>query len=216
MFVVSGLAPNNRGAPLAAAGIISWFLGLYWYGLRGMGLRGHRPLYAGIGFAVLGWLAFLLVRYFTVEVAEYVGTGLGRVFLYLLLFEAFAVQLWAYGLFFRAMADWRGPVTAAITSGFLFGLIAYLFFQESFAPSGSAGLYFIVWGVLYGLIRLRTGSLLGIVIIQAMQSLTGWQLLKPFSEPEAGQLFNLYLVSGLLYLLIMWRLWPKREEDYRV
>jgi hypothetical protein len=216
LFLVNSFIPDNTSAALAAAVITSWLLGLRWYGIRGMGLRGHRPLYAGIGFAVLGWLAFLFARYVTVDVAKYVDTGLGRVFIYLLFYEAFAVQLWTFGLFFHTVADWRGPLTAAVSSGFLFGAVAYLFFQESFIASPGAILYFAIWGILYGLIRLRTGSLLGIAIIQAMHSLTAWQLLKPPDPPAANQLWNLYLLSSLLYIVLIWRLWPKRQEDYRV
>jgi hypothetical protein len=213
----AGEAGAGLGAPqLAALGVVSWFLGLRWYGLPAMGLRGHRALYAGIGFAVLAWLAFLIARFVTVEIAEYVGSGLGRTFVYLLLFEAFSVQLWLFGVFFRSLADWRGPLTAAVASGVLFGLVAFLAFQESFFPAATALLYFITWGVLYGVIRLRTGGLLGMVVVQSMHSLTSWFLLEPFEPPDLGQLNILYLVSSLLYLVIIWRLWPRREEDYRV
>ena len=68
------LAPDNqRGHALLFAGIglASWFVGWRWYGLKGLGLRGGRPLTAGIGFATLVWLAFLLVRFVTVEVESY-------------------------------------------------------------------------------------------------------------------------------------------------
>jgi hypothetical protein len=201
---------------LAAVGITSLFVGFQWYRAAGMGLRGHRALYAGIGFAALAWLIFLLARYATVQVADYVGTGLGRTFIYLLLFEAFAVQLWVFGLVFRSLAEWRGPLTAAAGSGLLFGLAAFLTFKESFVPAAAALLYFIVWGVLYGIIRLRTGSWLGLVVVQAMQSLTAWFLLAPTEPPALTQLRTLYIVSSLLYILLIWRLWPRREEDYRV
>ena len=74
----------------------------------------------------------------------------------------------------------------------------------------------MAWGVFYGVIRLRTGGLLGPVIVQAAQSWTAWQLLVPVEQPDPGQLNALYLIKSVLYLLFIWRLWPKREEDVRV
>jgi hypothetical protein len=210
-------AQRETAVQLAGAGLVAWFLGLNWYRLPGMGLRGHRPLYAGIGFAVLGWLAFFIVRFATVAGEIVNAPNAGRTFIYLLLFEAFCTQLWAFGLFFRAVADWRGPLTAAITSGILFGTVAFLLFEESFAnPTLPAFIYFAMWGILYGIIRLRTGSLLGMVIVQALHSWTAWQLLALVNQPAPSQLGNLYLITTILYLIIIWRLWPKKEEDYRV
>jgi hypothetical protein len=201
---------------LAGLGLVSVILGGRWYGLSALGLRGHRALYAGIGFAVLAWLAFLIVRFVTVGVVSYGSPDSGRTFIFILLFEAFCTQLWAYGLVFRSVADWRGPLAAAVAGGIVFAAIAFLFFQEAFVASGVAVLYFTIWGVLYGIIRLRTGGFLGMVIVQAMQSWTAWQLLYPGNEPDAGQLRNLYLTSSVLYAIIIWRLWPRRESDYRI
>lgn len=200
--------------PLGALGLISWFIGVRWYGVAGMGLRGHRPLYASIGFAVLGWVAFLVLRLATVR---FFGVGSSAVaFFTTLLFEALAVQLWAFGLVFRAVADWRGPLTAAIASGILFGMVGITFFQESFISSTNALLYFSIWGILYGVIRLRTGGIGGMVIVQGLQSFTAWTVLVADSPPAASQLNSLYLLAGIAYALIIWRLWPKTEEDYRV
>jgi hypothetical protein len=209
-------APFRMAVPLAGLGISSWLLGLRWYGLRGLGLRGHRPLYAGIGFATLPWLVFLVVRFARVAIFEFGSPITGPLFVYLLLFEAFCVQLWAFGLVFRAVADWRGPLTAAIVAGVLFGGVAFTTFHEAFVQTIPALLYFLLWGVLYGLIRLRTGSILGVVIVQAMHSLTAWDTLMPFTLVATDQLHQLYLIAGLLYLVIIWRLWPKVEGDYRV
>jgi membrane protease YdiL (CAAX protease family) len=124
--------------------------------------------------------------------------------------------LWVYGLFFRTVADWRGGLTAAISSGVLFGAVAFLLFQESFATIASSLLYFVVWGVVYGIIRLRTGSFLGPAIIQALQSWTAWYVMAPTDPINTGELRNLYLISSVIYLIIIWRLWPKEESDYRV
>jgi membrane protease YdiL (CAAX protease family) len=205
---------------LSAAAITSWLLGLRWYGAAGMGLRGGRPLTAGIGFASLLWIIFLLLRIFFVFIAptalESRPPDAGRTYIYLLLFEAFATQLWTYGLIFRSVADWRGPITATMVSGIVFGLIAILFFQEFYDSGPAAYIYFIVWGVLYGLIRLRSGSLLGSVIVQSVQSFTTWVVLAPYPEPDAGQLNNLYLTATIAYMIVAWRLWPKSESDYRI
>lgn len=205
---------------LSAAALASWLLGLRWYGVSGMGLRGGRALTAGIGFASLLWIILFVLRFFFVDIAPSAIEGsppnAGRTYIYLLLFEAFAAQLWTYGLIFRAVSDWRGPLTAAIVSGIVFGVIATLLFQESYVNTVSSSLYFIVWGILYGIIRLRTGSLLGTVLVQSVQSFTTWVVLAPVSAPNVGQLNNLYLAATIAYMIVGWRLWPKNESDYRV
>jgi membrane protease YdiL (CAAX protease family) len=242
--IVSGtiFAPEAAGdlpnaAPIfAVLGIISWFLGVRLYGLRGLGLRGGRPLFAGIGFAVLAWVAVLIGRFLPmlpqasfnesgqavveialqVEVMSIRSAGSGRAFIYLLLFEAFAVQLWAFGLVFRALADWRGGLTAAIGSGILFGATGYLLFRESFVPGLPALFYFLTWGVVYGVIRLRTGSILGPIIVQALHSFTAWFVFEPPADlPQTG-IQTIYLAVAVLFVIIIWRLWPRRESDYRV
>ncbi|UCG24135.1 MAG: CPBP family intramembrane metalloprotease [Chloroflexota bacterium] len=213
---LSDESQSGRALQFAGAGLVSWFVGWRWYSLKGLGLRGGRPLMAGIGFATLAWLAFIVVRFVAVEVANYGSPEGARTFIYLLLFEAFCTQLWAYGLFFRSVADWHGPLTAAVSAGILFGALAFLFFQESFAAIPSGLLYFTVWGVLYGVIRLRTGSFLGPLVVQALQSWTTWYVMAPLDPVNTGELRNLYLISSAIYLIIIWRLWPRQESDYRV
>lgn len=213
--------PSGRASTpliLGGIGVTSVLLGLRWYGLPGLGLRGGRPLYAGIGFASLAWLIFLITRLLVVPSnPDVVGDiDFGRAFIYLPLFEALAVQLWTFGLLFRAMADWRGPLTAAVAGGLVFGAVAFVFFEESYIATTVTILYFFVWGILYGVIRLRTGSILGAVLIQAMHSLTAWYILLPPVEPTRQELHPLYLISATLYLVLIWRLWPRTEDDYRV
>lgn len=234
----------NREAALAlgyapiftALAVISWLLGLRWYRIAGMGLRGRRPLFASIGFAVLGWVALLIARLLPglpsvsfnqsgqavveatllVEVVAIGADNAGRVFIYLLLFEAFALQLWTFGLLFRALANWRGPLTAAIGSGLLFGAAGFLLFREAFLDSLSSLLFFVLWGILYGIIRLRTGSILGTALVQALQSFTVWYVFLPPDPPPVAGLQAIYLIAGILYALTIWRLWPRQAEDYRV
>jgi hypothetical protein len=199
---------------LAVVGGTSWLLGLFWYGLKNLGLRGGRPLFSGIAFASLGWLALLPLRFYFVRLEAF-GSGFD-VFFYLLLFEAFAVQLWLFGLLFRAVALWRGPLTAAISSGLLFGAVAVTLFQEA-TSSGLVSLaYFGLWGIFYGIIRLRTGSLLGMVLVQATQSFTTWTVLLPPTPPDPTQVQWLHLATSLALLVFIWRLWPQEVGDYRV
>lgn len=206
-------AQSGTAVFLAALGIVSWFMGLRWYGLAGMGLRGKRPLYASIGFAAMGYVVFLIARLFVASS----GIGLGfKDYVYLFLFEALAAQLWAFGLLFHALADWRGGLTAAIGSGIFFGALGFLFFQESYISEWSSLVYFLSWGVFYGLVRLRTGSLLGMVIIQSVQAFTAWVALQPIIPPDPAQLQTMYLIASTANLIFIWRLWPKVEEDYRV
>jgi hypothetical protein len=215
--IATGLPSSRTGQAslFAGIGIASWFLGLRWYGLAGLGLRGKRPLFAGIGFATLGWVAFLIARFYFVGIAEYVN-GAGAAFMFFLMFEAFAIQVWTFGLLFRVISEWRGPLTAAISSGIIFGAAASTLFQEAFINSWDALIYFIMWGIFYGIIRLRTGSLLGMVIIQALQSFTGWLVMLPHPEPAPAELRPFYLITAAAYLIFIWRLWPKVEDDYRV
>jgi membrane protease YdiL (CAAX protease family) len=224
-------------APLfAALGIASWFIGLRFYGLRGLGLRIKRPLWAGIGFAVLAWVIVLIGRFlpgrpdisyaedgqaivrvaFLIETLAIRSEGSGRAFFFLLLFEAFATQLWTFGLVFRALADWRGALAAAVGSGILYGMTGFLLFQESFVPELSGLLYFLTWGVLYGMIRLRTGSLLGPVLIQALQTFTVWFVFQPPDDMPATGIRVVYLFIAALFAIVIWRLWPRRESDYRI
>ena len=231
----AGNLPN--AAPVfAALGVASWFIGLRLYGLRGLALRGGRPLFAGIGFAVLAWVAVLIGRFLpmlpqtsinesgqaVVEIALYIqvmaiqSAGAGRAFTYLLLFEAFATQLWAFGLVFRALADWRGGLTAAIASGILFGAAGYILFRESLLPGLPALLYFLSWGIVYGIIRLRTGSVLGPILVQALQTFTAWFVFEPPADISLTGIQTVYLAVSVLFAVIIWRLWPRRESDYRV
>lgn len=213
---VSGLGESQTNAPLLAGiGIVSWLLSLFWYGLSQVGLRGGRPLFAGIGFATLGWVTFLVLRILLVPTN--VTQGVGQTFFYLLLFEAFAVQLWAFGLVFRSVADWLGGLTAVAASGLVFGAAAFVLFQESTASSPISLAYFIVWGIFYGIIRLRTGSLLGSTLIQALQSFSAWAVLGTAPDtPLAANLSSLYIAASIAYLIFIWRLWPKVAEDYRI
>lgn len=215
------ILPDEQGGAsllLAGAGAASLVLGLRWYGLRQLGLRGHRALYAGIGFATLGWLVYFIARIYAVSSQRglLVSSSFGQDFVYLFLFEALAVQLWTFGLLFRSVADWRGPLTAAISSGLVFGVVGFLFFEEAYATDLNGLLFFFSWGLFYGLIRLRTGSILGIVIVQAMQSLTTWHILLPEATPRASELRLLYAVTATFYVVFIWRLWPGEEADYRV
>ncbi|MEM7797595.1 MAG: hypothetical protein AAF633_00270, partial [Chloroflexota bacterium] len=81
----------------------------------------------------------------------------------------------------------------------------------------TAFLYFLVWGLFYGIVRLRTGSIVGIVIVQAMQSLTTWFLF-PIIQPITVDTFNssFYIYMTLWYVVLIWRLWPSDLEDYRI
>ena len=214
---VAGLGESQTDAPLLAGiGLVSWILGLMWYGLRSIGLRGGRPLFAGSGFATLGWVTFLLLRAVLLPVEIDPG-GDGRIFIYLLLFEAFATQLWVYGLLFRTVAEWRGPLTAAVASGLVFGAVAFVLFQESVLASLISLAYFIVWGIFYGIIRLRTGSLIGGSIVQALQTFSAWVVLGPMTNVASPESLHwVYILASIAYLVFIWRLWPKTTEDYRV
>ncbi len=206
----------NAAVPQGVLGVSALLLGLRWYGLPGLGLRGRRPLAAGIGLAVVGWFAFVVGRLVLVDTAALVPQPLGQRFLYLLIFESFCVHLWAFGLVFRALADWRGPMTAAASAGLLFGLVAFLLFLENYGQTVTTALYFVAWGQFYAFIRLRTGSILGGALVQAMQSLTAWGIWSPLETPVQRELHNLYIAVSAVYLLIVWRLWPAAAEDVRV
>jgi membrane protease YdiL (CAAX protease family) len=216
-------ALSNQAAAavlLSSAAVVSLLLGIRWYGISGMGMRGGRALTAGLGFASLLWIIFIVLRFFFVDISPSAIEGrppdAGRTYIYLLLFEALATQIWTYGLVFHAVTDWRGPVTAIFVSGLIFGLAAILLFQESFSGTSASMIYFIILGFLYAIIRLRTGSFLGTVIVQSVQSFTTWIVLAPYSVPDIAQLNNLYLSAVIAYMIVAWRLWPKQTSDYRI
>ncbi|HZD10439.1 MAG TPA: hypothetical protein VE553_03785 [Candidatus Binatia bacterium] len=215
------ILPDERGGAallFAGAGAVSLVLGLRWYGLSALGLRGGRPLYASIGFAALGWVVTIIARVFVVgsEQELVVSPTFARDFIYLVLFEAFALQLWTFGLLFHSIADWRGPLTAAVGGGLAFGVAGFLLFEEAYITDLNSLLFFVAWGLFYGLIRLRTGSILGMVVVQAMQSLTTWHILLPEAVPHPSELHLLYAITATFYVIFIWRLWPKEETDYRV
>lgn len=237
LFAPTAAGDQTNAAPVfAGLGIAAWFVGLRLYGLRGLALRGGRPLFAGIGFAVLVWVAVLIGRFLPMlpqtslnEIGQVVveiplqiqvmatrSEGAGRAFIYLLLFEAFATQLWTFGLVFRALADWRGGLTAAVASGILFGAMGYLLFREALLPGLPALLYFLSWGIAYGIIRLRTGSILGPIIVQALQSFTAWFVLEPPADLAQTGINTVYMVVSVMFVIIIWRLWPRLESDYRI
>jgi hypothetical protein len=204
---------------LAGIGVVSWLLGVRWYGIQGMGLRGGRPLMSGFGFAFLGWLAILLARVLFVDFVETASGGLFRTYIYLFLFEAFCIQLWAFGVFFHSVAEWRGGLASAILSGILFGLVGYLVFIEAQLSYGTTWLaipFFLVWGIFYGIIRLRTGSWVGTALIQSLQTLTAWYLIIPKDSPPPIEMNLFYGLSIILLAGLIWRLWPRSVEDYRI
>ena len=50
-----------------------------------------------------------------------------------------------------------------------------------------------------------------------MQSLTVWELVPPFefvNESNLNPLF--YTIAGIIYAVLIWRLWPKELDDYRI
>jgi len=196
-------------------GILTLLIGVAKLRFDGLGLRGGRPLYAGIGFAAMAWVLLLILRMATVELAD-ITLGTGRDFIYILLFEALALQLWSFGLLFKTIADWRGGLTAAVFSGLLFGAFAQSFFNEAYAFSAASVAFFALWGIFYGMIRLRSGSALGAVIVHTLQSWTIWRLFATLPQPEPTEMRNYYLAGAVILVILIWRLWPRRTSDYRV
>lgn len=224
----SNASLSSSSIVLAGLGLISMFYGMQKYKTAGMGLRGGRPMFAGSGFAFLAWVVILIARLFFIAIDEnaMLVEPLSPIFFYLLIFEAFAVQIWAFSLVFKSVSDAWGGLTAAVVSGLLFAGIGFFFFQEARFLEPLFGsvwltivaiLYMATWGILYGMIRLRTGSILGIVLVQAMQSLTVWELIPPFeflNEANYNPLF--FTVTGVLFAVLIWRLWPTELDDYRI
>lgn len=191
---------------------VTIFIGRRRLGWSGLGFRGGRPMFAGLGFAFLGWVVSLIARFVSIGLGS-VGSGLGVIFLYLFIIEGICLHVWCFGLLFYELSQWRNPLTAALMSGLVFGFFAQIFFREALPDQRIGIVYFMALGVMYGIIRLRTGSWFGIALIQALQSLTLWHLITP-SEPI--QLGYFYGIAVLGYIIITWRLLPKQESDFRV
>lgn len=206
---LSGWAVN--GVPLLLLGGSSFLLIMLLYGKSGLGIKGGRPMMSGFGFAFLGWVCYLLARFVCIGIGD-LGSGLGKTYLYLLFLEAICVQLWAFGLVFRAVSEWKSPVSGSVLSGLAFGIVAHWLFQET--PSmTSAAIFCLVWGLFYGIIRVRTGSWIGIAIVQSLQSITVWHIVQP-TEPSSFTW--LYILVGIAYLFFTWRLLPKYKSDLRM
>ncbi|MEM8862869.1 MAG: hypothetical protein AAGD96_31550 [Chloroflexota bacterium] len=212
---------------LGSIGLISMFYGMQKYKTVGMGLRGGRPLFSSAGFAFMGWVGVLICRLFFVEIdPNALNQPLFSIFFYLLLFEAFAVQVWAFSLVFKSVADAYGGVAAAIASGLAFANVAFFYFQEIAFLSpviNNSGwilvltvFYVLTWGIFYGMVRLRTGSILGIVLVQAMQSLTAWELIPPLPVLDNTNFNSLFFIMIGIYGILIWRLWPKELSDHRI
>lgn len=207
---------------LGGMGLIAAFFGRKWYGVQGLGIRGGRPMMAGIGFALLGWIGFLVARFISIgadceliaetNVVCNTSGSLGPAFLYLLIFEALCVQLWAFGIVFRSIAEWRGAFSAAVLSGVLYGLLGFFVFRESYGIQYSIA-FFVIWGIFYGMIRLRTGSFLGPVVVQALQALTAWYVVPPAAPYDFAYLYG---IAGIVYLFFTWRLLPRLVSDIRL
>ncbi|HEY1407830.1 MAG TPA: hypothetical protein VF434_02760, partial [Promineifilum sp.] len=60
------------------------------------------------------------------------------------------------------------------------------------------------------------GSILGTTLIQALQSFSAWFVFQPPAELAETGINTIYLFVSLLLLVIIWRLWPRRESDYRL
>ena len=67
---------------LGTIGLSSWFIGQGWYGIKGMGIRGGRPMFAGAGFAFLGWVALLIFRFYFIESEPEINSGISAEFIY--------------------------------------------------------------------------------------------------------------------------------------
>ena len=53
-------------------------------------------------------------------------------------------------------------------------------------------------------------------MIQPMQSLTAWFLFPVVSDVPPSTLHTFYTAMAVIYLVLIWRLWPQTLEDYRV
>ena len=73
------------------------------------------------------------------------------------------------------------------------------------------------WVALYYYSRLKEEQEVRMKELQpSLQTFSAWIALPPFPKPQPAQLQNLYLFATIAYLIIIWRLWPKEEDDYRV
>ena len=68
--------PSNDRATtaviLGTMGLTSWVIGVLWYGIPGLGVRTKRPLFASVGFAVMGWVAYLIFHFFWLNLHHYI------------------------------------------------------------------------------------------------------------------------------------------------
>lgn len=196
---------------LGTLGVVTFLVGLRWYSPAQLGMRTGRPMLAGVGFGFLVWVSFLLARFIAVELGD-IGQKLGITFLFLLIFQGVCVQIWSFGLLFPLFSERFDPVIAAFFSALSFAYLAQNYFSEG-RMGVAAFLYFFLWGAVYAIIRLRTGSWLGILLAQTMQTLTAWFMLPPGATISYNYLYG---IAAFFYLILIWRLWPRSADDLRV
>lgn len=154
---------------LACGAVGSWKFSLEGTGITSKNI-GRGFLYAGV-ILVIG-LAFILALQPPVEWAD-LGPAIWSPVLFHLA-VALAEETWFRGLILKALHTWRGALVAVFGSALLFGV--------THVPAhGWEGLLFsLSIGLPYAVVRLKTGNLLGLIVVHWVTNLTdSFVLLSP-------------------------------------
>jgi membrane protease YdiL (CAAX protease family) len=106
----------------------------------------------------------------------------------------FVEELLFRGLLFRALEDWRGPLSAVIGSS-----IAFAVWHIGWAGPLIIG-HFII-GLMFGLIRYRSGSIIGLIIIHGLDDLLAVETADPITPAQILHVFsNREIVASYILL----------------
>jgi len=116
---------------------------------------------------------------------------------------ALAEETWFRGLMFKALYDWRGTLPAVFGSAILFGLMHV-------PTHGWEGLLFsLSIGLPYAVVRLKTGNILGLVIVHWLTNLSdSFISLSPVTLETAWLvLLHIIVFSGVSIAILLLDRW---------
>ena len=171
-------------------------LGLKWSGL---GLS----LLCGLSVIAGRWLIILSMEW-NLPVASPTILSMVREIVFYIVLVGFGEELLFRGLVYRALANWCGPGWAIWGTS-----LGFIFWHIGQGPL--IGLVGLIYGLIFGLIRWRSGSINGLILVHGVMDLHGaWLLTGSNSQILAAaqpQNANLPLMLAGLGLLIGTPLW---------
>jgi len=193
LILVLDLEPSaqlTRGILYAFIFLSCTVIALWKYRLSGIGLT-YRNIYRNLLYSVI----ILIVSYifiFIVQPMEGFASISSDLFWAVLFFLVVAVaeEIWFRGLVFTALYEWKGDWLAVTGSALLFGLM-------HLPMQGWIGLRHIFYSFPFGVVRLKTGNIWGLIIVHWLVNVADTYIVFSTSELNTGYA----LVASSIYLL---------------